>query len=516
MLWDLILLFAAIFYFCSPIGLSDCFGHLGAIIISLSSLKEISKYILFWILILITLLTAQESRFSLEYILFSITLFFIASNNNWTDQSEKATLKRKVILLWIFILLAAFNLMRIDFSERGSLLLWLPVYLILYYSNLNHSNIFIYIISGVVLYLSNKFTTLLAFIISLRSKIIYLFSIFLLILYFIFKQKLHRFILKSIEPRLYIWKSTWNGFLDKPLYGHGFGTFALDFPLYRTHAKVLGGRIDEQIAHGHSLITHYSFELGLIGIFLIFILLYLVYINKPRALLPLLVISLFDIPLVAFNQFLLGGLILVPFIKNKGSLDFLFYKAKNKYVKHLLFLVALILTLSIFIPSIIGHYYYSTNDLDTAIKWDNKNSLYYFTRGATNLNKNTVQSEQDLTQAIKLTPHVAFFHGFLGAAQLANNKYKEAKDSLEIAMRLDGGDGYWCLLYAYANYKNKKIFNEYKKKALNRSPEIKNLLSNPNITSAQYIGNSTNGDSRLSGFYRTGEDIYFPLPIIKE
>ena len=82
-------------------------------------------------------------------------------------------------------------------------------------------------------------------------------------------------------------------------------------------------------------------------------------------------------------------------------------------------------------------------------------------------------------------------------------------------MKLDGGDGYWCLLYAYANYKDEKVFKKYKVKALKRNPEIKEILSNPNITTARYIGATKHGDLRLAGFYRTGDKIFFPLPIIR-
>ncbi len=515
MISDFLILFLSVFYWGSPVGLADFWGHIGAVVISLSVLKKVSAYPIFWIIVFVSVLTAQESRFSLEYILFAITFFSVGLNTNWNNNEEKTSLKRKKILLLIFLLIAAFNLFKLDFSERGGSLLWFPVFLVLYYPSLSYSNSLIYLISGIALYLLNKFTTFVAFITSMRSKLVYLLSIFVFILYFIFKQKLNKFIMKSLEPRFYIWKSAWLGFLDKPLFGHGFGTFALDFPLYRTHAKVLGGRVDEQVAHGHSLLTHYGFELGLLGLVLLIVLFYLVYINAKKAILPLLIISLFDSTLVTFNQYLLAGLIIIPFIKDFGKLKFLFYKYKTQYMKTISFIGILILSLYVHVPSLVGHYYYSKSDLDNAIKWDNKNSLYYFTRGANSLNKDTSQSENDFIKAINLSSNVAFFHGFLGASQLANNKYSEAKRSLEKAMKLDGNDGYWCLLYSYANHDNKSLFEEYQKKALTRNPEIKELLSNSSVTSAQYIGGSKNGDSRLSGFYRTGEDIYFPLPVVE-
>ena len=90
------------------------------------------------------------------------------------------------------------------------------------------------------------------------------------------------------------------------------------------------------------------------------------------------------------------------------------------------------------------------------------------------------------------------------------------KNSLEKAIQLDGNNGYWCFLYALANQNDKKIFNKYLKKALKRNPEIKNIISNPHVTSTQYIGNSELGDPRLIGFYRTGPKLYFPLPVFSE
>ena len=511
---EFLILFLSIFFWGSPIGLSYFLGHLGAVIISFSTLGNLSKNCLFWVLIFITVFTAQELRFSLEYILFAMTFFYIGAGNTWISNDEKNEYKRKNILLWIFLFLIIVNYLRCDFSERGSLLLWSPVFLSLYYKQMNKKNFSVYLLSGLALFFSNKLTSLLALIVSTRSKIVYLLSVFLISGHFLYKQDLNNFLIKSIEPRLYITKSAWEGFLQKPLFGHGFGTFALDFPLYRTHAKVLGGRICEQIVHGHSLFNHIAFETGLIGLILIGIVLYLIYINIPRALLPLLVISLCDSPLVTFNQYLLAGLLVIPFLRNKGIFKVIFLKVPIGTLSKISTVLAIFLSLYIFTPSLIGHYYYEAKDIDRAIKWDNKNSLYYFTRGANNLNKNIVQSEKDLYKAIALSPSVSYFYGFLGAAQLANNEAALARQSLEKAMKLDGSDGYWCLLYSYANYNDKKMFLEYQTKALQKNPEIEDLISKPNLTSAQYIGSSKHGDVRLAGFYRTGENIFFPLPII--
>lgn len=510
---EFFVLFFAVYFWGSPIGLSSFFGHCGAVIISLSSLRNISKNYLFWIIILLTILSAQEIRFSLEYILLATTFFYIGKDKLW-DDNEKEN-KRRKILFWIFLFLVITNKLRYDFSERGSLLLWLPVFLVLYYKPLGIKNFLIYLASGLALFFSNKLTTFASFIISTRSKLIYLFSFFMVGGYFFYKESISNFLIKSFEPRLHIAKSVWEAFLQKPFFGHGFGTFALDFPLYRTHAKVLGGRISEQVVHGHSLFNHFAFELGLFGLFLVFILFYLLYINVPRVVLPLVIICFCDSPLVTFNQYLLFGLLIIPFIKNYGVLKLLFCGISNNLLRKISFFFVIIFSLCIFIPSLLGHYYYDSKDINKAIKWDRYNSLYYFTRGADNLNQNPLQSEKDFTRAIELSPSVSYFYGFLGASQLANNKLFEAKKSLEKAMKLDGRDGYWCLLYSYVNYEDKKIFEKYQKKAFKKNPEIKEYLSASNINTPRFIGYTRRGDVRLAGFYRTGEKIYFPLPVIE-
>lgn len=511
---EFLILFVSVYFWGSSVGLSSFLGHCGAVIIALSSLKNLSRTYLFWLVILITILTAQELRFSLEYVLFAMGFFGVALSKNWNGFSTTDKNKRKKILCCIFLLLILTNHYRLDLSERGSLLMWLPIFLVLYFEKIDKNNFLVYLASGCILLFSNKLTTFLAFIISLRSKYLYVLSTLILSGYFVYKESLTSFLLKSFEPRLYIWKSVWNGFLEKPFFGHGFGTFALDFPVFRTHSEVLGGRISEQIVHGHSLFSHYAFELGLFGLILIGVVFYLIYINVPRAFLPLLVISLCDSPLVTFNQFLLCGLLIVSFIRNFGIFKTSIKTFPNKYIQKASFVLGILLYCSVFIPSLVGHYYYVKN-IDMAIKWDNKNSLYYFTRGANNLNKDTIKSERDFVKAIELSPSISYFYGFLGAAQLANNKFSEAKKTLEKSMKLDGGDGYWCLLYAYANYKDEKVFKKYKVKALKRNPEIKEILSNPNITTARYIGATKHGDIRLAGFYRTGDKIFFPLPIIR-
>lgn len=508
---EFLVLFLTIYFFSSPIGISYVLGHIWTSVISLSSLKELSKYYIFWFLLLAVYLTASERRFSIEYLFLALGCFTVGISSKGSNHLENKT-KARNILLFIFLFLSLANLFKIEPFEKGSLLMFIPLYLALYFEKLNKKNFLIYVFFGSVLFFSNKITALLAFVFCLRRKLLSYISVIIIILYFLIRQDLSLFIAKSIEPRIYIWKAIIRGFLNKPIFGHGFGTFALDFPQYRIHSDVLGGRVSEQIVHGHNLFVHYLFELGIIGIFLSLVFVYLIYLNCKEALLPLLIISLFDIPLVSFNQFLLIGVIISPFINHLGIVHVLFQTIQNISIRRLAYVISVLISLFIFIPSILGHHFYDNKRLDAAIKWDNRNSLYYFVRGAKNLNMNPLLSEKDLNKAIEISPSVSYFYGFLGASQLANNKVKAARSTLEKAFKYDGYDGYWCILYAYINLNNRRLFEKYEKLAFDGNPEIKDILSGQNLRSRQCIGVSNHTDIRINGFYRRGEKIFYPVP----
>ncbi len=496
------------YIFSSSIGISTIGGHLGLIALSLFSLKHLYKYYLFWFLLLTTLVLSSEARFSVEYFLYASSLFAFAKSKFWLENKNK-----KHILLALFILLIVANHLKITLYERGSLLLWLPVYISLYYSSIRKDNFMVYVFSTLALALSNKLTSLIALFTTVRSKLLYFTGLITLGLVFLFRQNIFHFIEVSILPRLYIWDSSFVGFLNKPLWGHGFGTFALDFSVYRAHAPVLGARIDEQIIHGHSTLFNSIFELGILGLFLILALLYLVAKNSPRALAPLIVILLLDSSLAKFNQFFLAGLIIIPFIKDFGQLDYL--KARLPSKSHLSSkITAYALSLVVFIPSLLGHYYYDMRNYDKAIKWDPLNSLYHFTRGATGISTDLKAAEKDIENAISLSPSVSYFYGFLASTQLGLNKINEANETINKAIKFDGDDGYWQLIKALANHKDKELFKKHYQKAVKRNPEIETLINQEGYSSAQYIGSTKSSDVRLSSFYRQGPNLYFPLPII--
>lgn len=492
--------------------------HLLAAIFALLNLDKLSRYYLFWVYLLIELLLASEPRFSSEY--FLLALGFMAwSLSSWWQNLDRE--RRRNFLLITFLLLFIIDKLHYNFYERGSLLLWLPVFLSLYFvpsrensilSRQNFKTNLIYSISGIALLFGNKKTTILAFLASLasylKSKYTYIAGLVVVGISFFFLERIQHFIHKSLIARLFIWCSTLQGWLAKPFLGHGFGTFAIDFPPYRSHAGVFGAQPHQQIGHGHGLFTHILFEQGLLGLIIIVAIFYLVYKNSREAFLPLLIISLFDAPLVCFNQYLLAALVLSPFLHAKlAEIQPHWIKAS----KYLAYIIALV----IFIPSLVGHYYYDQGSINDAIKWDAKNSLYHFMKGADLINSNTVESEKSLEKAIKLSPNVSYFYGFLAASKLANLKFKEAQSAIAKALDMDGDDQYWYVLSAFSYYNDdQETYKKHYAKALELNPNLDKLLRDPRYTATEFIG-SKKSDARIVAFYRKGHRVFLPMPYIE-
>lgn len=503
-----IAVFFAIYILGSPQGLAIWWVHLLAAIFALVNLHQVSRYYLFWICLLIALVFASEPRFSLEYVLLAAGFVAWSLGTWWQGLLEN---KRKNFLLISFILLYLVDKLHYSFYEQGSLLLWLPVFLSLYFISLNTgSPRLIYSVSGLALLFSNKKTTILAFLASaaiyLKSKYVYIAGLVALGISFFFLENLQHFLEKSLISRLFIWYSSLQGWLAKPLLGHGFGTFAIDFPPYRSHIGAFGAQAHQQIGHGHGLFPHFLFEQGLLGLIVILVIFYLIYRNAKRAFLPLLIISLFDAPLVYFNQYLLAALILLPFL---GHSIFSWMKFTFKPAQYLAYVIALI----IFIPSIIGHYYYDQDSIDSAIQWDSKNALYHFMKGADLINLDTIASEKSLERATQLSPNVSYFYGFLAATKLANHKFPEAQVAIAKALEMDGEDQYWYVLSAFSHYAD-EIYKQHYAKALELNPDMDELLRNPNYTATEFIG-SKKSDARITAFYRKGHKVFLPLPYIQ-
>ena len=546
-------IFLLIFAMGSPIAMSIWFIHALVSIFTLSQAFKISQYYLSWFLFLITYLFAANSRLSLEYLLISTACLIFGASKFWLNIDTR---KRFRVLLTVFLALSIGDFFKFSLSELGSLLMWVPVFLVIYLREDDslvpklkrkflglRLGTFIYLGFLIMLFFLNKKITFLSQVLSfrvyLRSKLIYILAFALISFSFIFKEKLMHFIEKSIQPRLLIWQGAFEGFLEKPLFGHGFGTFVLDFPVHRHLEQVLGGHGNEQVNHGHSLFIHYAFELGLVGLILVLALFYLVAVKAPQALPCLALIAAADSNLQSFNQFLLMGLILMPlcyvpkadlsslhetrknlFIKGKGAtfFDLIFrniFKPLPSFLRRPAQISFLILSLMILIPSTVGHYYYDQGDLNKAIAVDSKHPLYFLMRGVKTLERDSLNSEKDLLKAVELAPAVPYIRGALAAAQLSNMHLKEAKQSIDFALKHTTNDAYWFLIRSliYQSQDPQQAKIDYIK-ALKIDPHLETFLNDPSLPSYKVIGGKS-GDSRIKAFYRSGEKLYLPLPYVE-
>lgn len=506
----------------APAGLSFWFFQVLAGVFILPVIYSLSSRYIFWFLILVSSFFASESRFSIEYLIMAMGFFAWGAHPFWIKLSDRS---RMVSMSLIFLGVFITTKLGIIFSEPGSFYFFVPAWLSLCFQGFLPLNYFAYGLSGFLLVISNKTSTLLAYIVSLlenfKSKFLLIGAAALLVLSFLVSDSLKHFIYKSFIPRLVIWKSSLVGFLNAPLFGHGFGTFPIDFPVFRSHGDVFGAKVHQHIVHGHSLFTHVLFEQGILGLVLLFILFYIIFKKARAAFLPALVVSFTDASLVSFSQYLIFGLIFLPlFLKentNKSKLEILIEKLFSELPKRFRLFARIsgyLLVITVIGTSSIGHYYYSKKNYDKAIKWDPKNSLYYFTRGARVLNQDTEASEKDLRRAIELSPSVSYFYGFLAASELANHKIEDAKINIKKALEYDGGDAYWYLLSSFINHEDKELSKEHYSKAIKKNPEIEDLLLSPEYKASEYIG-SKKGDVRISSFYRNGPKIFLPLPYLE-
>ena len=122
-------IFLLIFVIGSPIGMSIWFIHALVGIFTLSQVSKISQYYLIWFLFLITYLFAANSRLSLEYLLISSACLIFGASKFWLNLDTR---KRFRILLVVFIALGICDFFKFSLSELGSLLMWMPVFLVIY------------------------------------------------------------------------------------------------------------------------------------------------------------------------------------------------------------------------------------------------------------------------------------------------------------------------------------------------------------------------------------------------
>ncbi len=503
--------------FLGIILLGGCSGiayfpvHLATFIFSLIYLHKVSKYFLFWILLAFCFFFAQEPRFSLEYFLLASGFMAWGFSDWWLKLEEN---KKRIFLLTTFLAICIFHFIELEFSEHGSLLLWLPAFLVLYYPN-PRAHLWVYGLSGIFLGLSAKVIAFIAYLAALLKNFQKRFLLLLLplagVLIFIGYANLNNFFEKSVFSRLAIWKSCFHGFLQRPFTGFGFGTFALDFSTTKLTSESWGSRADQFVAHGHSMLFHYLFELGIWGFLLFTALVFLVYKYAKPAFIPFIVVTLFDASLVNFSQILLASLLFVPYMVKDFELTKFQFKG---LLAKITMVLALLISLYVQVPSLVGHYFFDKGNFNNAIQWDKQNSLYYLMRGFDYLNIDTVQSEKDFKTAVKLTPNIGFYYGYLAASELANGKISTAKISIDKAIAYSGDNPYWHLMAALIYQDDEKLHKKHLRYAFTQMPNLREQLANPNQAPTLYIGGKTN-DLKIIGFCRKGEDLTLPLPYLE-
>ena len=176
-------------------------------------------------------------------------------------------------------------------------------------------------------------------------------------------------------------------------------------------------------------------------------------------------------------------------------------------------LVAYALALYSFVPSAVGHFYYDQNNYNKAIYWDKNQPLYYLVRGTQTMATDLKSSVEDFKKTIELSPGLGYAYGFLAGAQIGLKENPAAQKSIAKAMALSGGNAYWHLIAAIANFKDQETFTKHLNKAVKLNPQILSQVRDPQKAASIYIGGN-NSDVRVLGFYRKGPKLFLPLPYI--
>lgn len=507
-------------FLVSPIVLSFWWAHALISIFVLWNISKLSKYYLFWFLFFTVVLFSTETRLSLEYFLIASSLIAFSISDAWQSVSRK---NKSLILILIFFGFFIVDYINYGWVEKGSAIMLLPVFLATYFplSKLNFkitqnsmNKASIYMTSFLVILFSNKRTTLLGYLASLKNlfsrKVLVFFSLLILGLSFLVKDNLTNFYRKSIEPRTLIWQAAAKGFQDKPIFGHGFGTFTLDFPPYRMqNPGVIGAQETEYVVHGHSQIFHSLFEMGILGAFIFIALLVLIFKYANNAFLPFLVISLFNVSFQSFTQIFLLALIFNPFENNEK----IFAKIEKGKFRKVLQIVLVVFASIVMLMSSLAHYFFDQNQVSKAIRIDSLHPLYHFSRGARKINQDIEKSQRDLKRAVELAPGVGYMRGFYAATLLGTGNLEEAKLHIEKSLKQMGKDPYLLILSSFINRDNKKLAENQYNEALKLNPDLEFLLKDSSYSADEFIG-VRSSNPRIMSFYRMGRKIYLPLPYV--
>ncbi len=476
---------------------------------------------MFWFLLAVVLLFSTETRLSLEYFLIASALVGYSLSDEWQKSNPKL---RKIILTLSFFGFFFIDYFNYGWVEKGSALMLLPIFLAQYFplqkldfkiNQKSLSQASIYMTSFLAILFSNKRTTLFGFLASLKNlfskKILIVFSLLAIAGSFLIKDNVSNFYRKSIEPRTLIWKATIKGFQDEPIFGHGFGTYTLDFPPYRLqNPNIIGAMETEYVVHGHSQIFHSLFEWGVLGIILFVLLLMLLFKYANNVFLPFLVISLFNVSLQSFTQIFLLALIINPLVLQEKIFTKLRLGKLSKTLKFSL----VMLTIFVMSMSCLGHYFFDQKSYSRAIKVDPLHPLYHFSRGSNRINKDIALSKIDLGNAVKLAPGVGYMHGFYAASLLGTGDYENAKLHIKRSLKQMGNDPYLLILSSFINRDNAELAKEHLDEALKINPDLELLLKDPSYSADEFIG-VRSSNPRIMSFYRKGKKIYLPLPYLE-
>jgi tetratricopeptide (TPR) repeat protein len=132
-------------------------------------------------------------------------------------------------------------------------------------------------------------------------------------------------------------------------------------------------------------------------------------------------------------------------------------------------------------------------------------------RGAVTMQRNPYQAKSDYEQAIKLSPNIGYFYGYLSLIELALNNHQAANAAIQEAMRLSGTTAYWNFIAALANFKDKEKYWTYFNKVNAAQPKIFEQACDPNTEASLAIGHK-NGDIRVMSFFRTGPMLFYRSP----
>lgn len=503
--------------------MSYWFFHALIAIFAFLKLKKISHYSLTWLFIVIAFLFSSQARFSLEAILINLGILAWVVDSDFKNLSKK---QRGLIVLIIILINTGFTLIGKNLNESHGLLVWLPVLISLYFpleqKELQKKNFFSSILTLILSILVSK----LSLIFSLCSQYLSVFkskkniltilaiAMTVLISSILFKGQLNQFYKKSINPRIIILKTSFNGFLAKPIFGNGFASYPIEINGYRAQVNSIGGKIGNHINHAHNSFSQIAFEQGLLGLALLAYFFYFLWGYNKTSFYCLLFAASFDSIFVYSNQYLVFFLLFIPeFFTQNNKIAFqnlLILPLKyQKFASHFLLFIALVL----FSTSCIGHFFYDQKSYIKALKFDD-HPLYHFFY-ATELFKKMEFNKATLffQNSINLAENHGYQQGFLASSFFMANDFNNSTKWIDEAIQKSADSAHWQYLGSmiYASI-NTQIAKNLKTEALKNDPNLLFYEKGVQPPKLKYYGL----DKSLiwvNSYQRRGDKVYLPVPI---